>query len=224
VTHLNSHNRLIAVDGIDGSGKTTLVERIYELLLEEIPDVQIIRCALLGPGSISAIVRSAIEQRGQDRSKTTMAVWMASAILETYHLWIKPQLDAGHYVIVDRWIGSYLAYQCYAEGTPIASSLYYHALLKELVQPGLYIWCDPGMDTVEARLAKRSNLSSYDQETEAFKRTVISGYKDYYLDRVNSHKASNSDNDIITNYRYDDQQLDDDAALIQLLVDSDIIT
>jgi thymidylate kinase len=189
---------------------------------EIIPTTRITRCALLGPGSISAIVRAAIEQKSETHSKTTLAVWMASAILETYHVWIKPALDEGHYVIVDRWISSYLAYQCYAEGTPIASSLYYHALLKELLQPSLYIWCDPSMQTIEQRLAIRGLTSQYDRESVAFKSTVHSGYKDYYYDRINSHKACSTDSDVITSYRYNDDTLDDDA-LFQLLVNADII-
>lgn len=198
---------LIAIDGVDGSGKTTLTGQLLDILKSRHPHDQIVTTALLGAGPISQLVRTALVDEAIPPTKTTTAVWMASAILETYHHQILPALTAGKIVIVDRWISSYYAYQCCAETSAIAHSLYYNALIPEFIRPSLYIWCDTDSEIIEQRMLARSTLSRYDQQSKAFKRTVWAAYDEYYVQFTTAPPRDTFDRPTIA-YRYDSETTD----------------
>lgn len=212
------HDRLIAVDGIDGAGKTTCVATLSKVLQQQYPESPVTQVSLLGTGAIGQTVRAAVDRSYDHCSKSTIAVWMAAAILETYQRCIKPNLDAGHCVVVDRWISSYLAYQSYAEGTQIATSLYYHVLNKELLQPALYLWLNPDLTVIKQRLALRPDTTPYDRQTEAFKRTVLNGYQEYYNDRLVSLKTRHAG---LHTYCHTDSVLNE-STVLQLLEQSSL--
>jgi dTMP kinase len=100
-------SRFIVFEGVDGAGKTTIANKVYEELLKQKKKVILTREP---GGSILA------EQlRGLILSNETDAVeellLMSAARHNHYRTKIKPALDNGCIVLCDRWMYSSYAYQ-----------------------------------------------------------------------------------------------------------------
>jgi dTMP kinase len=95
---------LITIEGIDGSGKTTLVSALRESLKDLDP------VFTREPGStwVGEAVRKAIADRADPVTEALLFVADHAAHLETV---VRPALDAGRLVISDRYTDSRYAYQ-----------------------------------------------------------------------------------------------------------------
>ncbi|MDA8312367.1 MAG: dTMP kinase [Actinomycetota bacterium] len=104
--------RLVALEGVDGSGKSTqarILARSLGATLTFEPGAtalgQAIRRLLLEPGAPAPDVRSEALLVAADRAQHVAEV-------------VLPALDAGQLVVTDRFSGSTLAYQGYGRGLP----------------------------------------------------------------------------------------------------------
>jgi len=101
--------KLIVVEGSDGSGKTSLIERLQGWLLVNGNEVEVFR----EPGStpIGEAVRTLIKDPNSTISVTTQTelLWLSRArLLEEI---VQPKLSAGVNIILDRYWFSTLVYQ-----------------------------------------------------------------------------------------------------------------
>ncbi|HMK62268.1 MAG TPA: dTMP kinase [Acidimicrobiales bacterium] len=110
---MSGRGRLIAVEGIDGSGKTTQAKRLAVALGAELTHE---------PGS--TMLGRSLRQLLLDPS-TGLVDPMAEALLmcadRAQHVEevVRPSLSAGRWVVSDRYSGSTLAYQGYGRGIPL---------------------------------------------------------------------------------------------------------
>ncbi|MGI8802856.1 MAG: dTMP kinase [Solirubrobacteraceae bacterium] len=101
--------RLITIEGIDGSGKTTLAAGLQRALAERVETVELLR----EPGGVVASerVRSLVKDPTVslcDRAETLLyAAARAQLVAER----LIPLLEAGTWVLLDRFVDSSLAYQ-----------------------------------------------------------------------------------------------------------------
>ena len=103
---------------------------------------------------------------------------MAAAINETYLVKVVPTLASGESTAMDRWIPSYLAYQCSARQHPIAMKIALELL--DMQEPDLYIYCKVSPEVAKERLAKRNDGNYLDDEAQDFKDKVAQGYEDFF--------------------------------------------
>ena len=106
----------ISVEGIEGCGKSTLVNGLDQHLQERNIDYVITKEP--GSTSIGKILRSILLDKKQQISPLTELLLMFSDRLDHLDKVIKPSLEAGKIVITDRYIDSTYAYQGAGRGIP----------------------------------------------------------------------------------------------------------
>jgi dTMP kinase len=110
---------LITIEGIDGAGKTTLATSLAHSLSSAGREVHLLR----EPGGVRAAER--IRELVKDASLTigarAEALLYAAARAQLVEEAIRPLLDAGNWVLLDRFVDSSLAYQGAGRGLGVAA-------------------------------------------------------------------------------------------------------
>ncbi len=110
----------ITFEGVEGSGKTTQVERLAERLRQAGRTVVTTR----EPGGtpISDRIRGVVlDRQNVEIHPHTEALLMCAARAQLVHEVIRPALDSGHVVICDRYSDSTFAYQGFGRGQDLAT-------------------------------------------------------------------------------------------------------
>jgi dTMP kinase len=101
--------RLITIEGLDGSGKTTLADALVDALRSEGHDVILLR----EPGGVelSERIRALVKDPGLAVDPRAEALLYAAARAQLVAERVVPSLAAGTWVLLDRFVDSSLAYQ-----------------------------------------------------------------------------------------------------------------
>lgn len=101
--------RLITIEGIDGAGKTTLARGLLAALHARGIDAELMR----EPGGVTAAerIRTLVQDPGLDVAPRAEALLYAAARAQLVEEALAPALDAGRWVLLDRFVDSSLAYQ-----------------------------------------------------------------------------------------------------------------
>lgn len=104
---------LITLEGIDGSGKTTLIKHLQQTW----QDYPLIMLREPGGTLISEKIRGLLLDVENDRiTPQTEAFLYAAARSQVVETLIRPSLQAGKLVLADRYLDSTIAYQGYGRG------------------------------------------------------------------------------------------------------------
>ena len=105
------HARIIALEGIDGAGKTEQTRRLAERLQLEMPSTEIVTVREPGATAGGEAIRNLLhEQRGQLNPVTELFLFNAARCQLMQEV-ILPALKRGAIVIADRYVASSWAYQ-----------------------------------------------------------------------------------------------------------------
>ena len=170
--------KLISFDGVDGSGKSTAVAIVQNELNQMLhPHGQEVRVVnILKDHPASAAIRAILTDPKTELFPSSEAAMYAAAVLNTYNLVIKPLLEQGIHVIMDRGPSTALVYQgmaqlhvnndhpmhilrtAYSGGGYIQQD--YLVLLTTIVEEGLarVHGRDGALDRIESRGADYLNL------------------------------------------------------------------
>ena len=169
----------ITFEGVEGSGKTTQVERLADRLRRAGRTVVTTR----EPGGtpISDRIRAVVLDRTTvEIHPHTEALLMCAARAQLVHEVIRPALAAGQVVICDRYSDSTFAYQGYARGQDLATLRTINEFATGGLVPDLTLLLDL---PAEAGLARRFGTGSEAAPTNrmdrldlAFHRKVAAGY------------------------------------------------
>jgi len=101
--------RLITIEGLDGAGKTTLAGALAAALAERGVDVEVLR----EPGGVelSERIRTLVKDPALRVDPRAEALLYAAARAQLVAERVAPLLDAGRWVLLDRFVDSSLAYQ-----------------------------------------------------------------------------------------------------------------
>lgn len=178
----------ITFEGGEGSGKSTAIERLGEMLRSLGKKVVITR----EPGGtpISEEIRSVI----LDKANTGMDPWTeallyAAARRQHVKERIEPALEEGAIVISDRYVDSSLAYQGGARGLGIDKVLLLNQFALDGVMPDLTIYFDLAPETGLGRIRKSQNreVNRLDLERISFHEKVRESFlalKDMFPERI----------------------------------------
>lgn len=171
-------NKFIVLEGLDGSGKTTVVSKIVQYLNKH--DIyNIVITHEPGGTPIANTLRSFIKYRSitesiNDISELLMIYTARSQLLENV---IKPSLAQGYWVIGDRYDLSSHAYQ--GGGRGIDQSLL--DMLSQKVTnnlfPDLILYLDISPEMCIKRIRNRKNIDFIEQESLFFFNRVRSYYQ-----------------------------------------------
>ena len=161
----------IALEGLEGCGKSTHTKRLGEHLNAVITREP-------GGTRIGTLLRAILaDPENSDLDRRTEALLMAADRAQHMAEVIKPSLAQGRHVVSDRSIYSTLAYQGYGRqlGTEALLSISTWALQDRL--PDLVIFIDVPTDVLNARLAKR-DLDRFEREGADFFARIAEGFRE----------------------------------------------
>ncbi|NLM78817.1 MAG: dTMP kinase [Ruminococcaceae bacterium] len=168
--------RLITFEGIDGSGKTTQIELLSARLAAEGIPVLLLR----EPGGTQ--IGEAIRGILLDKAHTSMCIetellLFAAARAQLVREVIVPELDAGKWVICDRFYDSTIAYQGYGRQIDPTVIRSLNQLAVARCRPDITFLLDLPVDCALTRLAGRNRLKDrLDNESVSFMQRTREGY------------------------------------------------
>jgi dTMP kinase len=104
-----ARGRLITIEGLDGAGKTTLATGLEAALRERGVEVEVLR----EPGGVPAAerIRELVKDPGLRIGARAEALLYAAARAQLVEEAVEPWLEAGTWILLDRFVDSSLAYQ-----------------------------------------------------------------------------------------------------------------
>ena len=165
----------ITFEGIEGSGKSTIVQQVAGRLRTQGRDVVVTREP--GGTAIGEEVRHILLSPANESMAplTELLLYAASRAQHVAEV-IQPALAAGRWVLCDRYADATEAYQGAARRLPPATIKQLRAIATQGVEPQLTILLDLPVETGFARLTQRGATDRLERETAAFHERVRSGY------------------------------------------------
>lgn len=166
----------ITFEGGEGTGKTTLIERLMVDL--EISGYKAIKTREPGGSKISEQIRNVIlSVNNVEMDYMTEALLYAASRRQHLEEVIKPNLKKGNIVICDRYVDSSLAYQGYARGLGIERVYKINDYAIDGFYPDLTIYIDVAPEIGLGRIKKNNrDMDRLDREQISFHEKVREGY------------------------------------------------
>lgn len=173
---------LVALEGIDGSGKTTLARALADKLKER--GMPVVLTKEPGATSLGIKIRELVQHEKQAISPVAESFLFAADRAQHIAHLVKPALASGSIVISDRMADSTRAYQGFARGVnrPFLEAIIAGAL--DGVAPDIVFYCALDLDTALQRLAqRRQEASRFEKENRSFYESVIQGFEEIFATR-----------------------------------------
>ncbi len=173
----------ISFEGIDGCGKTTQIK----LLRKTLEDRGIKACITKEPGGTEAgkiIRKMLLDSRLFLDSYTQLFLFVADRVQNLNEV-IRPALEAGKWVLCDRFVESTLAYQGYGLGIDLGYIDYIHREVIGNTWPNVTFVLDCPVEVAKYRLERRRGESMaqngiscdrYETKTLEFQEKLRKGY------------------------------------------------
>ncbi len=172
----------ITLEGIEGSGKTTQIDRLADLLAQKG-----IKCVITrqpGGTMIGENIRSILLNPENDilEPMTELLLYLADRAQHINEI-IKPALVAGKAVICDRYFDATIVYQGFARGLSVQLLKDLHQLLFDNLKPDVTLLLDlspqQGLERAWQQLNSGQRVgheSRFEKEAIAFHEKVRAGY------------------------------------------------
>ena len=174
----------IVLDGGDGAGKSSVAKKLKEIYGDNL----LITREPGGSAYAEKIREIILSDDGKDADPETQFLLFWAARRDILTKVIKPALDEGKIVVCDRFDSSTYAYQIYApkrfELEPLFWYLREAMLLKDKLEPDLYILLDVDPETGIERAKGRGALNHFDKKSLDFRSRVSEGLKEFILNKV----------------------------------------
>lgn len=169
--------RLITIEGLDGAGKTTLAMGLVEVLRERGLQVELLR----EPGGVglSERLREVVKDPALTVGPRAEALVYAAARAQLVEEKLVPLLEAGTWVLLDRFVDSSLAYQGGGRGLGIEEIAELNRFGTAGLVPDrtLYLRVDPRVGRERAG-GRGEALDRLEQEGEDFFGAIALAYED----------------------------------------------
>lgn len=172
-----NRGKFIVFEGGDGSGKSTILEMIYDYLVKS--GVKCIKTREPGGIQISENIREIIlDTKNTEMDRKTEALLYAAARRQHLVERVIPELNNGTIVLCDRFIYSSLAYQGYARGIDVEEISQINKFAVGEYMPDLNILFDVSPEVGIARINKNKDreVNRLDLEKMDFHKRVREGY------------------------------------------------
>ncbi|EHJ53050.1 dTMP kinase [Streptococcus macacae] len=169
---------LLSLEGPDGAGKTTVLEKILPQLKRFVSSKVV---ATREPGGVAIAERIRdiildVEHTNMD-DKTELLLYIAA---RRQHLVerILPEFDQGNFVIVDRFVDSSVAYQGYGRGLDRQAVSWLNTYVTDGLYPDLTLYLDVDSETGLQRIEqnKEREVNRLDLEKLDLHKRVRAGY------------------------------------------------
>jgi dTMP kinase len=165
----------IVVEGIEGSGKSTLIAGLAEHLKDAGHAVAVTREP--GGSPVGDAIRAIFLNRALSISPLTESLLVNAARAQHVADVIRPLLADGRIVLCDRFTDSTLAYQGYGRGVDLAALRRICAIAADGLEPDLDLLIDVPVSVARERLRERREATDrIENEGDAFHERVRHGF------------------------------------------------
>ncbi len=166
---------LITFEGIDGCGKSTQATLLADRLHQENIETLLLREP--GGTELSEHIRALLLHKEFTRPLCPEAelLLFAASRAQLIHEVIKPALERGAIVILDRFTDSTIAYQGFGRGIALDIITQINRLASNEIEPDLTFLFDISLKVASAR-RESSGKDRIESESEVFYTHVIQGY------------------------------------------------
>lgn len=172
-----ARGKLIVLEGAEGVGKTTQIK----LLAERLTKAGIQCVALREPGGtpVGDDIREILLQPEQQITAATEALLFMASRAELVSREIRPSIEEGMIVLVDRFFLSTYAYQIYGRGLPEAEIRASNRLATAGLVPDLTILLDLPAAEGLARADRRGARDRMERADDAFHQSVGNAFREF---------------------------------------------
>ena len=177
---LPQRGRFLVLEGIDGCGKTSQLEALAAWLPGSgllPPGARLIRTREPGATPLGAALRQLLLHAGDAVAPCPTAELLLYAADRAQHVQtvIRPALEAGHWVLSDRFVGSTAAYQGHGRGLDAGLIAQLEAIATAGLQPDCTLWLDLPLEQSLARRRQRQ-ADRIEAAGTAFLGRVVAGF------------------------------------------------
>lgn len=178
--------KFIVFEGIDGAGKSTQLNMLYQYLQQK--GYNLLSTREPGGTQVGEEVRNILldPNHGDLQSRTEAFLYAAARAQLVYQV-IEPTLKEGKIVICDRFVDSTIAYQGYGRNIPRDFLHQINYLATGGLQPDLVLVFDLPVEEGLSRVNKRSSGDRLEQETQSFYQRVRQGYLEISQQQPHNH-------------------------------------
>ena len=173
--------KFITLEGIDGAGKSTHLKWLAAFLEKRGIPVRVTREP--GGTGIGEKLRQMLLDGGQKLHPETEALLMFAARREHLAQVIVPALDAGTWVVCDRFTDATFAYQSGGSGIPWQRIEALEQWVQQGLQPDITLYFDVAPEVGRSRSGRIKTPDRFEQEQEDFYQRV----REAYLRRAREH-------------------------------------
>lgn len=170
--------RFIVVEGMDGSGKTTIVDHLCEYIRDK--KLWVSKGRGLGTTPVAEGIRSQMFSKKPSSNYEIFGAMMC--LIDCHENFVKNRIENTEDVIVlDRYIPSYFAYQVMGRESKIAETMF-NELLSGFYKPvpDIYIYIEVDLDVALNRTKQRNDSNYLDEEVISYRQRVYEGYKTFF--------------------------------------------
>ena len=168
--------RLITIEGLDGAGKTTLAAG----LARELANRGIAAELLREPGGVRAaeLIRGLVKDPELRIGPSAEALLYAAARAQLVEEAVRPLLESGSWVLLDRFVDSSLAYQGGGRALGVEAVREINAFATGGLRPDrtLLLSLDPGLSRARAR-GRGEPVDRLEGEEQAFFERIAANYE-----------------------------------------------
>lgn len=170
----------IAIEGGEGSGKSTQIAKLKEYLIAQYPNREFVFTREPGGAPFADEIRALMisPQAAHASGRTMMALIMASRS-DHVEQRIVPAQAAGKNVVSDRFLASTYAYQIVGQESPALEKVFW-AYAENFPLPDHYLYLDVDPAVGRARVENRHSGSHFHDRPVAFYERVGAGYREYF--------------------------------------------
>ena len=172
---------LIALEGIDGSGKTTLSKDLSAALKEH--GYSVVMTREPGGTELGKKIREFVQHSTSKPEPKSEFLLFAADRAHHIDTLVRPALQECKVVISDRMSDSSLAYQGYGRGLDISMIETVNAWAMAGVKPDITIYVKVDLDTALKRMGQRALLSTFEKEKREFFEQVMRGFEVIFHNR-----------------------------------------
>jgi dTMP kinase len=172
--------KLIVFEGVEGSGKTTQIARLYSWLASsEWSCYPTISTRQPGGTAIGVAIRRLLLEEDESplHDRAELMLYAADRAQHIEEI-IKPHLDMGGLVLCDRYTDSTVAYQGYGRGLDRGLINDINYLATAGLNSDLTIWLDVDVEIGLERARQRGQFDRMEKTAIEFHRRVQQGYRE----------------------------------------------
>ena len=175
---------LVSCEGIDGSGKSTLVKNVAKKLTEH--NLPVIATREPGATQLGTVIRTLLQEKQIPICQKAEYLLFASDRAQHFHEIVIPNLQNNKIVISDRMADSSIVYQGFGRNLSIDMIKTINNWSMEKITPDLTLYVKISPEIARERLVKRNEkLTDYEKEKESFFKKLITGFETIFSHRQN---------------------------------------